>query len=138
MSAVAVSSLSISASKKRLIDGISFDAPQGQTIALVGPNGAGKSTLLRALAGELAFGEGTILVKGRAVHEWPPRELAEHRAVLSQNITVTFPFTVAEVVMMGAGGRTGERPPYGRGRHHQAGRWHQRDRRLRRLQNVDR
>ncbi len=107
MIAVAVNSLSVRAGEKRLIDGISFDAPQGQTIALVGPNGAGKSTLLRALAGELAFGEGTILLKGRAIHDWPSHELARHRAVLSQNITVTFPFTVAEIVKMGAGGRMG-------------------------------
>jgi iron complex transport system ATP-binding protein len=36
-----------------------------------------------------------------------PRDLALHRAVLSQHVNVTFPFTVREIVRMGAGERNG-------------------------------
>ena len=35
------------------------------------------------------------------------RDLAQHRAMLSQHVHVTFPFTVEEVVQMGAGDRGG-------------------------------
>ena len=46
---------------------------------------------------------GQIKLKQREIHTYPPRELAHHRAMLSQHINVTFPFTVEEIVHMGAG-----------------------------------
>jgi iron complex transport system ATP-binding protein len=72
-------------------------------VALAGPNGAGKSTLLRTLSGELKPDAGRVRLKGRALGGYAPRELALHRAVLAQSISIAFPFTVAEVVRMGAG-----------------------------------
>lgn len=92
---------------KTLIDDVSLSLAPGETIALVGPNGAGKSTLLRLLSGELAPRRGAIALHGRALGAFPPRQLAEHRAVLAQHVNVAFPFTVAEVVRMGAGDRRG-------------------------------
>lgn len=50
----------------RVLDGISFRAPNGISIIL-GPNGAGKSTLLRVLATELRAAAGTIAYAGRSV-----------------------------------------------------------------------
>jgi iron complex transport system ATP-binding protein len=92
---------------KTLLDDVSLDVAAGERVALVGPNGAGKSTLLRAIAGELRPTAGVIRLKGRDVAAYAPRALALHRAVLSQTVTVAFPFTVAEVVAMGAGDRGG-------------------------------
>ncbi len=108
MTAIDVNSLSVRVGTKRLLDGVSFNVAQGETIAVIGPNGAGKSTLLRALSGEIAPSGGAVRLKGRAPQAWHPRDLALRRAVLSQNITVTFPFTVLEVVRMGAGDRRGK------------------------------
>lgn len=108
MSALDVQNLSVRVGAKRLLDGVSFRVDQGETVAVIGPNGAGKSTLLRALSGEIAPSDGAVLLGGRAPQAWPPRELALRRAVLSQNITVTFPFTVLEIVRMGAGDRRGK------------------------------
>ncbi len=108
MSAIDVTSLSVRIGAKRLLDGVSFKIEQGETVAVIGPNGAGKSTLLRALSGDLTPSNGEVLLKGRTPQSWHPRELALRRAVLSQNLTVTFPFTVIEVVRMGAGDRSGK------------------------------
>ncbi|MFA6267347.1 MAG: heme ABC transporter ATP-binding protein [Pseudolabrys sp.] len=108
MSAIEVQALSVRVGAKRLLEDVSFSVAQGETIAVIGPNGAGKSTLLRTLSGELGASDGAVLLKGRAPQAWHPRDLALRRAVLSQNITVTFPFTVAEVVRMGAGERRGK------------------------------
>ncbi|WFB09852.1 heme ABC transporter ATP-binding protein [Streptomyces sp. LX-29] len=73
----------------------------GEVLALVGPNGAGKSTLLAALAADLAAEGGTVRIAGRPVADWSARELALRRAVLPQSATLSFPFTVEEVVRMG-------------------------------------
>src|SRR5258705_5019443 len=76
---------------------------QARPLPLWALNGAGKSTLLRILSGELRTRAGAVHLKRRDVTAYRPQELARHRAVLSQSITVRVPFTVAEIVRMGAG-----------------------------------
>ncbi|MCF8476214.1 MAG: heme ABC transporter ATP-binding protein [Pseudolabrys sp.] len=100
-------SLSVRVGAKTLLDGVSFSIATGESVALVGPNGAGKSTLLRALTGELAPSAGAIRLKGRDPRAYRPAVLALHRAVLAQHVTVAFPFSVADIVRMGAGDRRG-------------------------------
>jgi len=48
----------------RLLDDISFEANEGDRIAILGRNGAGKSTLLRALNGVYAPTSGRVVVRG--------------------------------------------------------------------------
>jgi iron complex transport system ATP-binding protein len=55
------------------------------------------------LSGDLRPTRGHVELKQREIRSYPPRELAHHRAMLSQHVTVTFPFTVEEIVRMGAG-----------------------------------
>lgn len=86
---------------QRILHGVSVLARTGEVLALLGPNGAGKSTLLAALAGDVTPSEGRVLVHGRPLPSYRPRELAVRRAVLPQQVLLSFPFTVAEVVEMG-------------------------------------
>jgi iron complex transport system ATP-binding protein len=90
----------------RLIDGINLKVAAGELVAIVGPNGAGKSTLIRSLSGDIKPTGGVVRLKQRDLRSYPPRELALHRAMLSQHVNVTFPFTVVEIVQMGAGERS--------------------------------
>ncbi len=101
-----VVSASVRVRQATLLSGVDLDFPGGETVAIVGPNGAGKSTLLRVLSGDQPCSEGRVLLKGRGQHLFSPRELAYHRAMLSQHVNVTFPFRVEEIVMMGAGEQT--------------------------------
>lgn len=73
----------------------------GELVALVGPNGAGKSTLLAVLAGDVPAATGTVEIDGDRLGSYSPIELALRRAVLPQQVTVGFPFTVDDVVRMG-------------------------------------
>nr|WP_228473544.1 heme ABC transporter ATP-binding protein [Streptomyces calidiresistens] len=73
----------------------------GEVVVLVGPNGAGKSTLLSVLAADTPADTGQVLLGGRPAAGWRARELALRRSVLPQSATLSFPFTVAEVVRMG-------------------------------------
>jgi iron complex transport system ATP-binding protein len=96
-------SVSMSIGGVALVDGIDLRIEAGEMVAIVGPNGAGKSTLLRMLSGDLRPTSGRVALKQRDIHGYPPRLLARHRAMLSQHVNVTFPFTVEEIVEMGAG-----------------------------------
>lgn len=83
-----------------VVDGVDLHVDAGEVVALVGPNGAGKSTLLAAIAGDLKS-EGEIAIAGREIGRYRAIELARLRAVLPQRASLSFPFTVGEVVRMG-------------------------------------
>lgn len=74
----------------------------GRLVCIIGPNGAGKSTLLGLLTGELKPTTGNVALDGQRLNEWAPAELAARRAVVSQATELAFPFTVREVVGLGA------------------------------------
>nr|WP_281243569.1 heme ABC transporter ATP-binding protein [Rubrimonas cliftonensis] len=87
------------------LDGADFSARPGALTAIVGPNGSGKTTLMRALTGELsgrAIAAGCVTLDGRPLAQLDPTLLAQRRAVLPQASALAFPFTVLEVVRLGA------------------------------------
>lgn len=96
-------SISMTVGAATLVDRIDLRVGGGELVAIVGPNGAGKSTLLRLLSGDLRPTAGSIRLKQRELRAYTPRQLALHRAMLSQHVSVTFPFTVEDIVHLGAG-----------------------------------
>jgi iron complex transport system ATP-binding protein len=83
-----------------IVDGVDFALPRGQWLMVVGPNGAGKSTIISALSGGAPY-RGSVTVLGRDVRSYKPAALARVLGVLSQQHSVGYSFTVAEVVQMG-------------------------------------
>lgn len=83
-----------------ILDQVSLAVHAGEVLALAGPNGAGKSTLLGALAGEPIEG-GAVHLVGHPLREWRMLDAARRRAVMQQSNSVSFPFTVEQVVEMG-------------------------------------
>ena len=80
---------------------VSLEVRPGQVLAVVGPNGAGKSTLLRAMAGDVSPHSGEVRLDGRPLKAWLPVQLAQRRAVLLQDTTLSFPFNALDVTLMG-------------------------------------
>jgi ABC-2 type transport system ATP-binding protein len=64
MTAVVVEHLVKRYGELAAVDGISFEVPAGQLLAVLGPNGAGKTTTLEILEGFLAPTAGTVRVLG--------------------------------------------------------------------------
>ena len=58
----------------RALDGVDFDVPSGQCVALIGPNGAGKSTCFACLAGQHAPTAGQVFWQGRPLLGLTPAE----------------------------------------------------------------
>ena len=106
---LAAKAVTVTIGGKTLLHDASLSLGSGEIVALVGPNGAGKSTLLRVLSGDLTPRAGSVHLNGRALASYTPRALAGHGAVLSQSVNVAFPFTVAEIVRMGASDGRGRR-----------------------------
>lgn len=93
--------VTVSSGKKLLINNVNLDIPPGQLTAIVGPNGAGKSTLLKCLSGELNPDRGQVHMNQRDLSQWSLAERARQRAVMPQQSTLSFPFQVNQVVLMG-------------------------------------
>lgn len=79
----------------------SLGIPRGEIVAVIGPNGAGKSTLVGLAAGLLKPTSGNVLINGHAISQMSARDLAQERAVLSQDQGLSYGFSVAEVVRWG-------------------------------------
>lgn len=77
-----------------------LDVPPGKVTVVIGPNGSGKTTLLKALSGELPA-EGRVTINGQKLRAMKPWQVAELRAVLPQSTSLSFPFTVREIVSLG-------------------------------------
>lgn len=86
---------------RAIVTDVSLEVFPGEVLALVGPNGAGKSTLLSMMAGDLAPSTGSVVLLGKEVSKYRPEEASRLRSVLMQSNTVSFPFTVWEIVEMG-------------------------------------
>jgi ABC-2 type transport system ATP-binding protein len=64
MSAIVVDRLTKRFGEFVAVDGVSFEVPDGQLVAVLGPNGAGKTTTLEMLEGFLTPTSGTVRVLG--------------------------------------------------------------------------
>ena len=81
------------------VDGVSFEVPRGQLLAVLGPNGAGKTTTLEMLEGFAVPTSGTVRVLGadprRTTRAWRARI-----GLVLQSTSLHGEFTVADTLRL--------------------------------------
>jgi iron complex transport system ATP-binding protein len=93
--------LAVDIAGRRIVTGIGFTVPDGSFAGLLGPNGSGKSTILKTIYRARRPSAGRVLLDGADLLSLRPRDAARRIAVVAQEFTLEFDFTVAEMVMIG-------------------------------------
>lgn len=83
------------------LDDVGFQVKAGEVLGIVGPNGSGKTSLLKILAHVLSPQQGRLRLFGNDLAALTPQGVARLVAYVPQDTQQSFPFTVAETVMMG-------------------------------------
>lgn len=96
-----LSGIAVQLGPRAVLAGVNLSVAPGEVVGVLGRNGAGKTTLLRVACGALAPDAGRVLLEGRALASTPRRERARSVALVPQDTQVPFPFSVAELVLMG-------------------------------------
>jgi iron complex transport system ATP-binding protein len=99
--AINIRQLSYSFGNRAVLRNLSFSVTEGDLFIIIGPNGSGKTTLMRAIAGILKPQRGEMEIFGRRLSNYKRKEFARSVAFVPQGLPVDFPFTVAELVLMG-------------------------------------
>ena len=101
MSMLEVRGLKAGYGKEEIVHGMDMDVDAGEFVCVLGPNGCGKSTTLKTILGLLAPMGGSISMDGRDTTRMHEKERARLFAYIPQAHTPPFPFTVADVVILG-------------------------------------
>lgn len=87
--------------KTEIVHGVNFNVERGEFVCVLGPNGCGKTTTLKTVLGLIKPFSGSVEMDGESTIEMSEAERARHFAYIPQSHTPPFPFTVADVVILG-------------------------------------
>jgi ATP-binding cassette, subfamily B, multidrug efflux pump len=87
-------------SKDSVLCDINLRIPAGSTLAIVGPTGSGKTTLAALVSRLWEAPDGSVLIDGRSIREWPLDTLRRAIGYVPQD-TYLFSETVAENIAFG-------------------------------------
>lgn len=97
---VRLSDVHFSYGETEVLHGISLEAREGETCALVGPSGSGKSTIARLVSGLWDAGAGTVSIGGVDVRNMSEQDFNARVSYVSQDAYL-FNETVRENIRMG-------------------------------------
>ncbi|EJQ85447.1 ABC transporter ATP-binding protein [Bacillus toyonensis] len=80
---------------------VSSEIELGKITTIIGPNGCGKSTLLSVMSRNHAPSSGEVMLDGRAISEYKPKEFARKLAVVHQQNEAPADITVEKLISFG-------------------------------------
>ena len=86
---------------RQVLRNVSFFVEAGEMLGIVGPNGSGKTSLLKLLGKIVPVQQGSVALFGSSMSDLRQEAVAQSVAFVPQDTSQTFPFTVAETVLMG-------------------------------------
>ncbi len=92
-------SISVTATH-RCSSNISLKIPAGSSLAIVGPTGSGKTTLVNLISRLYEAPEGSLLIDGRPIREYPLEVLRRNMGIVPQE-TFLFSETIRENLAFG-------------------------------------
>ena len=93
--------VSVTLSGREIVHRVSVQVKDRQFVGLLGPNGSGKTTLLKSIYRVLKPSEGAVCIDGEDIRRMSYRESAKRTGVVSQFTSMSFDFSVEEMVLMG-------------------------------------
>lgn len=106
MSKLGIHDLTVRYGKLTAVDGVSFDAAEGERVFISGPNGAGKSSLLAAIAGALRPAHGRVELDGEILTGQSPEDIARRGlSMVPEGRRIFKNLTVQENLAVGTGMR---------------------------------
>jgi ATP-binding cassette, subfamily B, multidrug efflux pump len=99
--------LNFSYNETLVLSGISLRVPAGSSLAIVGPTGSGKSTLINLITRMYEAPQGSLLIDGRPVRDYPLAVLRRNIGLVPQE-TFLFSTTIRENLAFGVPHATSE------------------------------
>lgn len=85
------------------VDGVSFEASEGEVLGIIGPNGSGKTTLFNIISGFYHPDRGRVLFNGKRIERLGPHRVCKEGIGRTFQLTQLFPsLTVFETVVVAA------------------------------------
>jgi osmoprotectant transport system ATP-binding protein len=86
---------SVHAAGRAILDHVTLEVPEGDTLALIGRSGSGKTTALRLVNALVRPTAGAVRVAGRATTDWDPIRLRRRTGYVIQEVGLLPHLTVA-------------------------------------------
>lgn len=96
-----IKDLAYSVDNKQILNDISLHMEKGEFVGVIGPNGSGKSTFLKNIYKILKPDDGCVYINEKDVLKMNNRDFANEVAVVAQENSSSFDFTVQDIILMG-------------------------------------
>ncbi|MGX2961149.1 ABC transporter ATP-binding protein [Peribacillus sp. JNUCC 23] len=87
--------------KTNILDSVNAEIEEGKITTIIGPNGSGKSTLLGVMSRNYFPYIGEVILDGKAISQYKPKEFAKKLAIVHQQNEAPWDITVEKLVAFG-------------------------------------
>lgn len=98
---ITVKNLSFCYDGKEILKDINLDFCKGYFYSIIGPNGSGKSTFIKNISKLISPRQKSVFIDNKDICNFNTRSLSKIMALIPQDTSIDYEFTVFDIVMMG-------------------------------------